>query len=122
LAFADPDRLDPGEGEVEVTLVVALEGVTGAVRLKGIEFDSEAAVGPVDIEPVTDLVPAGGRTRQAGANEEGDEAPLELRPRVGGRLVDGERMMQPLRAVMSAVALDHRLELGEVEQSEVFGS
>lgn len=64
--------------EIEVAIVVALEGVTGAVRLEGVEFDAEAEVRLVDVELIAELVPARGGARQPRGEEEVDEAPLEL--------------------------------------------
>ena len=102
--------------------MVALEGVAGAVRLAGVEFDAEAELRPVDVDLVADLVPAGRGTRQAGGDEVLDESPLELRAGRRRRLVDRQRVAQALRAVVPAVALDHRVDRVEVEQPELFGA
>jgi hypothetical protein len=100
--------------------VVALEGIAGAMRLVGVEFDREVELRPIDVELVPGLVPAGGGTRQARIDEVCDEAPLELGAAVGGPLVDGERVAEALRAVMAAVAFDHGVDRVEIQQSKVF--
>ncbi len=122
LVFADPDGLDPDQGEGEIAVVIALERVTGAVGLVGVEFNPKAEVRPVDVQLVADLVPTGGRTWQAGIDEPADEAPLELRARVDGRLVGRERVAQALGAWMAAVALNHGVNRIEVEEPEAFGA
>jgi hypothetical protein len=83
--FADAVRLYFGEGEVEITITVALEGVAGPVSLEGVEFDAESALRPVDVDLIAELVPTGSRSRQGGGDETGDETPLEIRAaQVGG--------------------------------------
>ena len=64
----DADQLDPGERQVLVAEVIALEGGLRAVGRVGIEFDREPLLGPVDVELEPGLEEVGRRPRQAGCS------------------------------------------------------
>ena len=115
LVFTDPANIDFGGSEIEVTVVLALERVAGPMRLESVEFDAEAELWPIHVDLMPDLIPSGGRARQACSDQRVNETPLELRASECRGPIDRQGAAETLRAMMPAVALDHGDDFVEVE-------
>ena len=101
----DPGQLDPGELQILVAEVIALEGGVGAVGRVGVEFDREALLGPVDIELEPGLDEVGRRPRQAGLQDGFEEQRLEPGTGEGHGPVESDRAPQCAPARMASTAL-----------------
>jgi hypothetical protein len=115
----DAGQLDPGEQQILVAEVIALEGGVGAMGRVSIEFDREATLGPVDIELEPGLDEIGRRPRQPRLQDRCEEAPLELRAGEGDGCIEGNRAAQPAPAGVSPAAPEQLLDRRQIEQLQL---
>ena len=118
----DAGHLDPDELQILLAQAVALEGPVRAMSGVGVKFYDEAILRPIDVKLEARLDEVGRGARQARPQNRCEEAPLELRARERGRLVERDRPPQPSPAMMPPRPLEQILHRAEVELLQLFAA
>jgi hypothetical protein len=100
---------------------VSLESGAGAMGLEDIEFDGEALRHPVDVQLMASDVEAGDRPWKSGALDQCQEPALQFRASENRLPVELDGTEETAVRGVSSCAIEQRLDLAEVEQSQLFG-